>query len=52
MEGVYSKVNIITFDFFAGFPALKPQFITQTSFIIMSNKGRLPASGLGAKRPE
>ncbi len=25
---------------------------TQTSFIIMSNKGRLPASGLGAKRPE
>jgi hypothetical protein len=25
---------------------------TQTSFIIMSNKGRLPASGLGVKRPE
>ncbi len=25
---------------------------TQTSFIITSNKGRLPASGLGAKRPE
>jgi hypothetical protein len=24
----------------------------QTSFIIMSNKGRLPASGLGAKRLE
>ncbi len=24
---------------------------TQTIFIIMSNKGRLPASGLGAKRP-
>jgi hypothetical protein len=26
--------------------------VTQTSFIIMSNKGRLPASGLGAKRQE
>ncbi len=25
---------------------------TQTSFIIMSNEGRLPASGLGAKRAE
>ena len=24
---------------------------TQTSFIVTSNKGRLPASGLGAKRP-
>ncbi len=28
------------------------QVLTQTSFIIMSNKGRLPASGLGAKPPE
>ena len=25
---------------------------THTSFIIMSNKGRLPALGLGAERPE
>ena len=25
---------------------------TQSSFIIISNKGRLSASGLGAKRPE
>ena len=31
---------------------LHTQVLTQTSFIIMSNKGRLPASGLGAKRPE
>ncbi len=28
-----------------------PILFTQTSFITMSNKGRLPASGLGAKRP-
>ncbi len=25
---------------------------THTSFIIMSNKGRLPALGLGAERPD
>ena len=31
---------------------LHTQVLTQTSFIIMSNKGRLPASGLGAKCPE
>ncbi len=34
------------------FMPMRLQCHTHTSFIIISNKGRLPASGLGAKRPE